>query len=147
MTLVKFTPARELWRSQNRLDQIFDSFFGDTWRTNDSELSNWAPEVDVEETTDAFKFHADLPGLNKKDIAISVEDNRLTIKGERKSEVDEKTSRFHRVERSYGSFSRSFRLPATVLSDRVEASYKDGVLQITVPKAEAVKPREIEIKS
>jgi HSP20 family protein len=137
---------RELFKTQNRLDQIFDSFFADPWRNSESELTGWAPQVDVEETKDAFKFHADLPGLSKKDIAISVENNRLTIKGERKNEVDERTSRFHRVERFYGSFCRSFHLPATVLSDRVEASYRDGVLEVTVPKAEEIKPREIEIK-
>lgn len=146
MTLVKFAPMRELWRTQNRLDQMFDSFFGDTWRNAESELTGWAPQVDVEETKDAFKFHADLPGVSKKDITISVEENRLTIKGERKSEADEKTSRYHRVERMYGSFCRSFHLPATVLADRVEASYRDGVLEITIPKTEEVKPRQIEIK-
>ena len=146
MTLVKFSPMRELWTSQNRLDQMFDSFFGDTCRNANSELTGWAPQVDVEETKDAFKFHADLPGLNKKDIFISVENNLLTIRGERKSEVDEKASRYHRMERTYGSFCRSFQLPATVLSDRVEASYRDGVLEVTVAKAEEVRPREIEIK-
>lgn len=147
MTLVKYAPMRELWRTQNRLDQIFDSFFGDSWRSSEQELSGWAPQVDVEETQDAFKFHADLPGLTKKDISISVENNRLTIKGERKNELEETKSNFHRVERTFGSFCRSFHLPATVRADRVEASYKDGVLMITVPKAEEVKPREIEIKS
>ena len=149
MTLVKFTPLREACRSQNRVDQMFDSFFGNAWRETDTEreLASWIPQVDVEETKDAFKFHADLPGVGKKDIAISVENDRLTIKGERKSGSDEKTSRFHRVERTYGSFCRSFQLPVSVLADRVEASYKEGVLEITVPKADDVKPREIEIKS
>ena len=145
MTLVKYTPMHELFRT-NRLDQFFDSFFGTPWRP-ESELASWAPHVDVEETREAFKFRADLPGLNKKDITISVEDNRLTIKGERKSEADEKTARYHRVERAYGSFCRTFRLPANVLSDQVEASYREGVLEVTVPKAEEVKPREIEIRS
>jgi HSP20 family protein len=147
MTLVKFTPLREAWKSQNRIDQMFDSFFGNAWRESEPEVSSWVPQVDVEETKDAFKFHADLPGVGKKDIAISVENDRLTIKGERRSGSDEKTSRFHRVERTYGSFCRSFQLPVSVLADRVEASYKEGVLEITVPKAEEIKPREIEIKS
>jgi HSP20 family protein len=147
MTLVKFAPMRELWRSQNRLDQIFDSFFGDTLNSVGHEWAGWAPQVDVEETPESFKFHADLPGLNKKEISISVENNRLTIKGERKTEADEKKSSFHRVERTYGTFCRSFQLPSSVQSDKVEASYRDGVLEITVPKAEEVKPRAIEIKS
>lgn len=145
MTLVKYTPTHELFRA-NRLDQFFDSFFGAPMKS-DSGWDRWAPQVDVEETKEAFKFRADLPGLNKKDITISLEDHRLTIKGERKSEVDENTSRYHRVERAYGSFCRSFRLPATVLSDQVEASYREGVLEVTIPKAEEVKPREIEIKN
>lgn len=147
MTLVKFTPMREALRTGNRLDQIFDSFFGSTWPVTGREPFAWAPQVDVEETQDAVKFHADLPGLSKKDITISVENHHLTIQGERKSEAAEKQSNFHRLERAYGSFYRSFLLPESVLSDRVEASYKDGVLEITVPKAEEVKPREIEIKS
>ncbi len=146
MTLVKYSPMRELFRTQNRLDQLVDSFFGDPLRSG-FEPSGWAPQVDVEETPEAFVFRADLPGLNKKDITISVENNRLTIRGERKGLVDEKTSRVHRVERLVGSFSRSFQLPATVLSERVEASYRDGVLEVTVPKADEVKPREIEIRS
>ena len=147
MTLVKFAPMRELWKSQNRLDQMLDSFLGDSWSQVGHEWSGWAPQVDVEETPDAFKFHADLPGLNKKEISISVENHRLTIKGERKTEAEEKKSSFHRVERTYGAFCRSFQLPASVRSEEVEASYKDGVLEITVPKAEELKPRTIEIKS
>ena len=145
MTLVKYAPMQELFRSHNRLDQLVDSFFGDSWSAVAS--SAWTPQVDVEETPEAFKFRADLPGLTRKDITISVENNRLTIRGERKKETDEKSARLHRVERVYGSFSRSFRLPATVLADKVEASYREGVLEITVPKADEVKPREIEIKS
>lgn len=146
MTLVKYSPMRELFHTQNRLDQLFDSFFGEPHRGHEFEMTGWAPRVDVEETKDAFRFRADLPGMSRKDIAISVENHRLTIRGERKSETDEKSSRYHRVERLSGSFTRSFQLPATVLSERVEASYKDGVLEVVVPKAEEIRPREIEIK-
>jgi len=146
MTLVKFSPARDLFAAHNRINQLFDSLFSD--RTPDwyQEPGTWAPEVDVEETHDAIILRADLPGMSKKDMHISVENNRLTIRGERKSEHAERGKSFHRIERTCGSFCRSFALPATVLGDKVEATYKDGVLEVTVPKAEEVKPREIEIK-
>lgn len=147
MTLVKYAPMRELCGSGNRLDQIFDSFLSDTWGGTGADLPGWAPRVDVEETKDGYTFRADLPGMNKEDITISVEDHRLVIKGERQSAVEQKTSKYHRVERHHGSFCRTFRLPATVISDRVEASYRQGVLEITVPKAEEVKPKAIEIKN
>lgn len=146
MTLVKFSPARELYSVNNRLNQLFESFFGERNPDWYQEAGAWAPEVDVEETTNAIVLRADLPGMSKQDMHISVENNRLTISGERKSEKSDKERNFHRIERTYGSFCRSFSLPATVLADRVEASYKDGVLEVTVPKAEEVKPREIDIK-
>jgi len=145
MTLVKFAPARDLFTAQNRLNQMFNSLFD---RSPDwyQESSAWAPEVDVEETKDAIVLRADLPGMSKKNMHISVEDGRLTISGERKTDHNEQQKNFHRLERTYGSFCRTFTLPATVLGDKVEATYKDGVLEVTVPKAEEVKPREIEIK-
>lgn len=146
MTLVKFSPARELYSVNNRLNQLFDSVFGERNPDWYQEAGNWAPEVDVEETADAIVLRADLPGMSKKDMRISVENNRLTISGERKSKHSENGKNFHRIERTYGSFCRSFALPATVLGDRVEATYRDGVLEVTVPKAEEVKPREIEVQ-
>lgn len=147
MTLVKFKPMRAANCAPSTMDQVFDSFFTDSWPGFGREWSGWAPQVDVEETGDAIVIHADLPGMDKKDIEISVENRELTIRGERKQETDEKKSNFHRVERTYGSFRRSFALPANVLADKVEATYKDGVLEVSVPKAEAVKPKAIEIKS
>ena len=146
MTLVKYTPVRDLWATQSHLNRIIDGFFGDRWADGGTEMTAWQPTVDVEETKDAFVMKADLPGMNKQDIQISVEDNRLTIRGERKSEVQKDAQNFHRVERTYGSFCRSFTLPATVVSEKVEATYKDGVLEVSVPKAEEVKPRQISIK-
>jgi HSP20 family protein len=146
MTLVRFTPARDLFGAHNRLNQIFNTMFSDQAPGLYQETGTWAPEVDVEETVDAIVLRADLPGMSKKNMHIAVEDGRLTISGERKNEVSEEGKNFHRIERTYGSFCRSFTLPATVLGDKVEATYRDGVLKVTVPKAEEVKPREIEIK-
>lgn len=148
MTLVKFTPMRDMMVAQNRLNRMLDSFFDDRRGVWDQDLSTtWAPEVDIEETKDAIVLRADIPGVKKSDLHIAVENNQLIIRGERKAETESKGRNFHRVERTYGTFQRSFMLPATVLSDKVEATYKDGVLEVTVPKAEEVKPREIEIKS
>lgn len=146
MTLVKFTPARDLFAAQSRLNQMFNSLFSDRMPDWSQETGTWAPEVDVEETKDAIVLRADLPGMSKKNMHIAVEDGRLTISGERQNEQSEKGRSFHRIERTYGSFCRTFTLPATVLGDKVEATYKDGVLEVTVPKAEEVKPREIEIR-
>jgi len=143
MTLVKFAPLRGPWQTHHRLDRLFDSFFSDTQLERGSESCGWSPRVDVEETDGALVLRADLPGLDKKDMHINVEDNRLTIRGERKSQSEESAAKFHRVERTYGTFTRSFSLPATVLTDQMEA----GVLEVVIPKAEEVKPREIEIKS
>ena len=146
MTLVKFRPTRTSCATPARLENIFDSFFNDAWPGFGQEFGGWEPRVDIEETDEAIVLHADLPGLSKDDIGITVEDNTLTIRGERKRDARGESSGYHRVERSYGVFRRSFRLPANVLSEQVEAAYRDGVLQVTVPKAEEVKPRQIQIK-
>ena len=103
----------------------------------------WSPVVDISETNDEVVIRAEVPGMTKEDISITPQDNVLTLRGEKKQE--EKGVTFHRVERSYGSFVRSFALPTLVQADKVKASYKDGVLQITLPKAEEVKPKEISI--
>lgn len=145
MTLVRFTPMRDLMVAQNRLNRIFDSFFDES-RPDSQMTGNWLPETDIEETKDALIVRTDLPGMTKDDLHISVEDNQLIISGERKSKHEKSDKNFHRVERTYGTFYRRFALPATVMQDKVEASYKDGVLEVTIPKAEEVKPREIEIK-
>jgi len=147
MTLVKFKPMPANCCTPSTVDRLVNSFFNESMPGIGQEFSGWAPEVDVEETTDAIIIRADLPGMDKNDISISVENRDLTIRGERKNEVDEKKSSFHRVERTYGSFRRTFSLPAHVQADKVDATYKDGVLEVSVPKAEAVKPKAIEIKS
>jgi HSP20 family protein len=105
----------------------------------------WLPAVDVRETADEFVFVAELPGLTKKDVNITLEDKVLTISGERSFEGKEENQNYHRIERAYGSFSRSFTLPHEVDQERVSANFKDGVLTVAVAKAEALKPRKIEI--
>ncbi|MGB5400706.1 MAG: Hsp20/alpha crystallin family protein, partial [Thermoanaerobaculia bacterium] len=105
----------------------------------------WVPPVDVQETEDAYVFTAELPGMSKDDVSITLEDNLLTLSGERSLKEKEEGENFHRVERAYGSFSRSFSLPSQVDSSKVEASFKDGLLTVEIAKAEQAKPRKIEI--
>ena len=127
-----------------------DRFFQDFWNNSLSDLEEdstvWAPRVDVRETKEAYEVLADLPGLDKKDINISLHDNVLTVKGERKSEEKSEDENRYFHERTYGNFSRSFRLPNKVEQKDIRAEYKDGVLKVVLSKAEEAKPREIEIK-
>ncbi len=128
------------------LDQFFgDEAFGGALAGLGSGSGNWAPAVDVRETDDAFVFTAELPGVNKDDVSITIEDNVLTLTGERKFENEETKNEFRRIERSYGRFTRSFTLPREVETDQVEAKYGEGLLTVSVPKAEKTKPRKIEI--
>jgi HSP20 family protein len=137
-------PARDLLGIRDEVDRVFDSVF--TQRGNAA--GNWpatiAPPVDVEETKDAFVVRADLPGVDQKDVKVSLLGDVLTIRGERKQDVQDRN--LHRVERRYGSFERSFSLGVPVRADQVKASYRDGVLEIHVPKAEEAKVREIEVQ-
>lgn len=144
MTLVKYSPFNELVTAQNRIGRLLESFMNDTPQATPPAL--WAPEVDIEETNHAIVLRADLPGINRKDIRVYVEGDDLVLQGERFRQEESKERTLHRVERTYGSFRRSFNLPATVLRDKVEATYRDGVLEVTLPKAEEVQPKSIDIK-
>ncbi len=105
----------------------------------------WCPTVDVSESELAYEVKAELPGINKEDIKVSMQDNVLTLKGERKEETEAKKKNVQILERYYGKFQRSFRLPAEVKSAEIKATYKDGVLTVEIPKAEEAKPKEIEV--
>ncbi len=109
-------------------------------------LSKWTPSTDIIENKDNFVVHIELPGVKKEDVKITLQQNVLTISGEKKQESEAKEQDFHRVERSYGKFMRSFRLSSLVKGDAIDANYKDGILTIKLPKAEEAKPKEIEIK-
>ena len=108
--------------------------------------AGWAPAVDVHESEEAYVFSAELPGLDKDDVSITLEKNVLTISGERKFEDEADRDNFRRIERAYGNFSRSFTLPSQVEQNKVSAEFKNGLMKITVPKAEQAKPRKIDIK-
>jgi HSP20 family protein len=144
MTLVRWRPMRDVWSIQDEINRTFDNFFGRTEREEWTE-SRWAPAVDISENKDDLMVNVEVPGMKKEDIKVTLQDGILTVKGERKQEKEEKDKNFHRVERSYGSFCRSFTLPTTVQGDKIKANYKDGILMISLPKVEEVKPKEISI--
>ncbi len=143
MTLVKWNPNHNL-RTWNSFDRIFRDFFNDY--EEESRSLNWTPATDINESDDSFTVTADLPGIDKKDVQISVKDNVLTISGERKLGEATDSDNYHRRERLAGSFKRCFRLPEIVNENKISAKFKNGILAIDLPKAEEVKPKEIEIK-
>jgi HSP20 family protein len=144
--LTPWKPFNELERMRGEMDRLWDSFFetGAAKRTGGKET--WLPSLDVSETKSDLIVKTELPGINPKEIDISLSEGMLTIKGEKKQEKEEKESDYHLVERSYGSFTRMVRLPKEVKSDKISASFKDGVLKITLPKSEETKKKEIKIK-
>jgi HSP20 family protein len=131
------------------LQDDFARLFNTTWPRlfNGEEVlsGTWAPSVDIYEDQNSIVLEADLPGMKPEDFKLSIENYKLTLSGERRFEKDEKGENFHRVERSYGSFTRNFTLPSTVNVDEVNAEFKDGVLRVTLPKREEVKARQIEV--
>jgi HSP20 family protein len=130
---------------RDEMDRVFDTFFL-TPSLKRVDGSIWAPAVDLKEDTNNFIVSAELPGLKREDIQVEIENNTLMIKGERKFEKKEEKENYHFVERSYGSFYRSFTLPKNVDAEKISAEYKDGVLHVTLPKREEVKPKKVEVK-
>ena len=141
MTLVKWTPWQELENMNRQLSHLLD----DSPLGTAGEAGQWAPRVDIRETDDALLVQAELPGIDKKDVQLEVKDGVLTLSGERRYEKDVKEENVHRVERAYGSFSRSFSLPSNVDADKVDAKMKNGVLEVRLPKRESAKPKAISI--
>ena len=142
MTLVKWKPARSLFDFDTNM---VDEFFRTNW-LNERKHTNWMPAVDIEEDDNAYNFFIELPGLEKNDVNISLHDDVLTIKGEKKIEKKEEDKNYHCYERRYGKFERSFRLNNDVIVEKIDATFKNGVLTVSLPKAEIAKPKEIEVK-
>jgi HSP20 family protein len=140
-------PWRDFGSLQERINKMFDDVIRSS-ATGDEELATgaWSPAVDIHETDDSFVVSADLPGLKKDDIQINVEDNTLTIKGEKKFEKKVPKDKYIRVERNYGTFVRSFSLPQNVDSTNIKATFKDGILDLTLPKKEESKPKKIAVE-
>jgi len=142
----ELSPLRDFESMRRDMDRFWDSFFEGGRRKRSEEAGEWLPSLDVSETKNDLVVKAELPGIDPKDIDISLNEGILTIKGERKQEKEEKEENYHLIERSYGSFTRSFRLPREVKSEKISASYKDGVLKVTLPKSEEAKKKEIKIR-
>jgi HSP20 family protein len=142
--LTRWEPFRNLNSFQDQMSRFFDDAFF-RGRADNSALTVWAPAVDIYETADELVVKADLPDINEKDLDVRVENNTLTIRGERKFEKEVSEDNFLRVERAYGSFSRSFSLPNTVDTERIKANYRDGVLSVRMPKREESKPKQIKV--
>jgi HSP20 family protein len=144
VAIVRWEPFRELSSLQTEMNRLFNAAF-DAPTGGNGGARRWTPAMDLLETDDAFVIRADLPGISESDVSVELEDNVLTVSGDRKIEHEDKREGFYRVERSYGSFSRSLTLPKGVDPEAVNASFDRGVLEVRVPKPEQRKPRKIEI--
>jgi HSP20 family protein len=143
--LQRFDPFRELSDMQAEINRAFDAYFGVRPRTAVPERA-WAPPIDVYETRDDLVIAAELPGVREKDIHLSMTGDVLTLRGQRGIAVEAREENYHRIERWYGTFERHVQLPIPVQADKIRASYKDGVLEVRLPKQEEIKPREIKIE-
>lgn len=150
MSIIRWNPGRELMafpsdflEMEHKFNRMFGNLFQD-FGIHDRSL--WNPAVDVEEKDQEYVVRVELPGITKDDVQITARENTLTIRGEKKQASEKKDSNYYRSERSYGSFERSFALPGGLKIDRIDASFKDGILEVTVPKAEEAKPKSIEVK-
>ncbi|UCG91836.1 MAG: Hsp20/alpha crystallin family protein [candidate division WOR-3 bacterium] len=139
----RWEPFRELVSLRDDMDRLFRSFFGGPLEEVEG---FWAPVIDIEEDNDSYYVRAEVPGIKKEEIKISVRGNALSLSGERKQESETKNKTFHRVERSYGRFKRTISLPSEIDAEKVKATYKDGILTVTLPKPESTKPKEIEVE-
>lgn len=160
MSLIKRNSTKEieLWnknfpipqaldRLQREMNRAFDGFFrGDLLDSGSFFSEGWSPAVDISESSDSYSIYAELPGIKKDDVKITMNGNVITLRGEKKNESEKKERTFNRIERSYGVFERSFTLPVTVKSEAIEARYNDGILTITLPKREEAKEKVIDVK-
>jgi HSP20 family protein len=143
--LTRWEPFREFSTLQDRMNRLFRESYSDPARDESLVASSFAPAVDVYEDEHNVSLKIEVPGIDEKDIDIRVENNLLTVHGERKIEKEEKEENYRRVERQYGSFTRTFTLPNTVDTDNVQATYDKGVLKITLPKKAEAKPKQIKV--
>jgi len=142
-SVIRWEPFRNVNSLQEQFSRLFDTSF--PGRSSESDLTTWAPAVDIQETENELVLKADLPGIEEKDIDVHIENNTLTIRGERKFEKQVNEDNYLRVERSYGSFSRSFSLPNTINTEAINAEYKNGVLTVQMPKRAESKPKQVKV--
>ncbi len=144
MAIIRWDPFRDLYTIRDKMNRLFEDAVS---RGEDKDLvsSAWSPAVDIYENEDEIILSAEVPGIDEKDVEISLENNTLTLKGERKFEKETKEENYHRIERSYGSFFRSFTLPTTIDQDKVHAEHENGVLRVHLPKKPELQPRKVTI--
>jgi HSP20 family protein len=146
MNLMKWDPFRELEDMSNRLNRVFGRPLARLEPNSEMlTMADWTPSADISETDTAYLIKAEIPGVNKEDVKVTIQDGMLTIQGERKMEKEEKDKKFHRIERSYGSFMRSFRVPDDADESAVKAEFKDGVLNVTLTKSAKAKPKAVNV--
>ena len=144
MTIITWDPFRGLV-TREKMNRIFEGALTSRGEEQDMAASTWTPSVDIHENENELVLSAEVPGIEDKDIEIEIENNTLSIKGERKIEKETKEENYHRIERSYGSFSRSFTLPTNVNQDNIKAEYDNGVLRISLPKKPELKPKKVKV--
>ncbi len=142
--LVKWNPTRNFFAFDKDIDQFFDDFF--TGNVPEAREATMSPRINLEENDNEWILTAELPGVKKDDVTVNFQDNLLTLTGEKKFEKEDKKKHFHRIERSYGQFSRSVQIPSSIVLDKIDARYEDGILNIILPKAEDAKPKQIAVK-
>ena len=145
MAVVRWDPFRDLNLLQDRMNRLFEDA-NRNWKSDEpASTTTWSPAVDIFETESEIVVKAEVPGMDRKDITLNLENNVLTLKGERRFLKEAKEENYHRIERSYGGFSRAFSIPATVDEEKIRADYQDGVLKIVLPKKEQLRPKQIKI--
>lgn len=146
MAMTRWDPFRDLVSLQDRMNKLFeDSLARSNTADQEMTMGAWTPAVDIFETSDEVVLKADLPGVEKQDIDLRIEHNRLTLRGERKFLKETTQEDYHRIERSYGTFSRSFQLPFSIDQDRISAEHQDGVLEVHLPKKESSDPTQLKV--
>ncbi len=145
MAIIRWDPFRDLITIREKMNHLFEEAVTSRGEEKDLVSSSWTPTVDIFETEDELVLSAEVPGINEKDIEIKIEDNTLTFRGERKFEKESKEENYHRIERAYGSFFRSFSLPLYINQDTIKAEHLNGVLKIIMPKKPELKPRQVKI--
>jgi len=145
MAIIRWDPFRDMVTLREKMNRLFEDYYPARTEEKDIVAGSWAPSVDIYETENELVLTAELPGIKEDDIEIKLEDNTLTIKGDRNFEKETKEENYHRIERSYGSFFRSFTLPAYIDQEKIEAQHENGILKIAMPKKHESKPRKVRV--
>lgn len=145
MSLIRWQPYGAVASLQDSINRLFSDSFSRTLMNDDYVLSAWKPVVDIFDKNDAIIIHAELPGVTKDNVSIEIKENILTLKGERVENKEIKEDKYFRKERSFGSFQRSFTLPSTISHENIKATFKDGVLEVEIPKPDEKKPKMVQI--